>query len=51
MSSREMWIELEYAEKNISKEVMVNNRKIPKSKLDIDEETLLKLEKLRRGFK
>ena len=51
MSSREMWIELDYAEKNISQEISNNNRQIPKTKLNISEETLLKLEKLRRGFK
>lgn len=51
ISSREMWIELNYAEKNISQEINDNNRRIPRTKLNINEETLLKLEKLRRGFK
>lgn len=49
--SREMWSDLNEAEKNISAHIETINNKLPRSKLDISEEVLAELEKLRRGQK
>lgn len=46
--SREMWEYLEDAEKNISAEISAINQKVPKTKLNISEDVLVELEKLRR---
>lgn len=51
ISSREMWLELEDSEKNISREIDAINRKLPRQKLDIRPDILSELEKWRRGLK
>ena len=47
--SREMWEDLKHAEKNISVEIEAINQKVPKTKLNISDDILAELEKLRRG--
>ncbi|WP_411842947.1 NYN domain-containing protein [Salinicoccus sp. HZC-1] len=49
ISSREMWMVLSEAEKNISKRVDAINEKMPRQKIDIGEDVHAKLEKWRRG--
>lgn len=49
ISSREMWISLSEAEKNISRKVDAINEKMPKQKIDIGKDVQAKLEKWRRG--
>ena len=49
--SREMWLNLEDADKNISAHIEAINEKLPRTKLDISDEVLAKMEKLRRGEK
>lgn len=51
ISSREMWMNLSEADKNISTRIKAINEKLPRTKLDISEEILAKMEKLRRGEK
>jgi len=47
--SREMWLNLAEADKNISAHIETINEKLPRTKLDISDEVLAKMEKLRRG--
>ncbi len=49
ISSREMWIALSEAEKNISRKVDAINEKMPRQKIDIGKDVHAKLEKWRRG--
>lgn len=49
ISSREMWLNLGEADKNISQRIKTINEKLPRTKLDISEEILAKMEKMRRG--
>ncbi|QQD84694.1 NYN domain-containing protein [Jeotgalicoccus sp. ATCC 8456] len=49
ISSREMWLNLSEADKNISKRIKAINEKLPRTKLDISDEILAEMEKLRRG--
>src|SRR5699024_10574332 len=48
IQSREMWEDLEHAEKNISAKISTINQKVAKTKLNISEDVLVELEKLRR---
>lgn len=49
ISSREMWVNLTEAEKNISRKIDSINEKTPRQKLNIGEDVQAKLEKWRRG--
>ncbi|MCC4722810.1 NYN domain-containing protein [Salinicoccus sp. RF5] len=49
ISSREMWVSLAEAEKNISRKIDTINEKMPRQKLDIRDDVQAKLEKWRRG--
>lgn len=49
ISSREMWLNLAEAEKNISEKIDAINEKMPRQKLDIRQDVQAKLEKWRRG--
>lgn len=51
ISSREMWSNLKTAEKNISKKIKTINEKLPRQKLEIDNDLRAKLEKWRREEK
>lgn len=49
--SREMWSNLNEANKNISAHIETINNKLPRTKLNISDEVLAELEKMRRGQK
>jgi len=48
ISSREMWLTLSKAEKNISRKIDAINEKVPRHKLNIGDDVHAKLEKWRR---
>lgn len=50
-SSREMWLNLKDAEKNISRKVDAINEKLPRQRLEISSEVRAELEKWRRDEK